>query len=165
MSNRDDLALMAHLMRRAGFGATRTELEEYVAKGYDAMVEELIDPPADQPAGSTAMLLRYQPGCLLPGGNAAPGQFNWMYHMITTKRPLEEKMVLFWHHVFATGNNKIDNCDQMLEQIAMFRKHGMGNYKDMLVEVSKNPDMIFWLDNNENNRNAVNENWGRELLE
>ena len=165
MSKRDDLALMAHLMRRAGFGATRTELEEYVAKGYTAMVEELIDPPVDQPAGNTAMLLRYQPACLLPGGNAAPGQFNWMYHMITTKRPLEEKMVLFWHHVFATGNNKIDNCDQMLEQIAMFRKFGMGNYKEMLIELSKNPAMIFWLDNNENHRDAVNENWGRELLE
>jgi uncharacterized protein (DUF1800 family) len=47
----------------------------------------------------------------------------------------------------------------------MFRKYGLGNYKDLLVEVSKNPAMIFWLDNNENHREAVNENWGRELLE
>ena len=165
MSHKDDLALMAHLMRRAGFGATREELEQYVAKGYDATVEELINPPDDQPAGSMALLLRYMPGCLLPGGVPQPGQYNWMYNMITTQRPLEEKMSLFWHHVFATGNSKVDNCDQMLEQLVMFRKYGMGNYRDMLMAVSQNPAMIFWLDNNENHRDAVNENWGRELLE
>ena len=165
MSHKDDLALMAHLMRRAGFGATREELERCVAQGYDATVEELIDPPDDMPAGSTALLLRYMPGCLLPGGTPTPGQYNWMYNMITTKRPLEEKMALFWHHIFATGNSKVDNCDQMLEQLVMFRKHGMGNYRDMLLALSQNPAMIFWLDNNENHRDAVNENWGRELLE
>ena len=116
------------------------------------------------PAGM-ALLLRYMPGCLLPGGVPQPGQYNWMYNMITTQRPLEEKMSLFWHHVFATGNSKVDNCDQMLEQLVMFRKYGMGNYRDMLVALSQNPAMIFWLDNNENHRDAVNENWGRELLE
>jgi len=165
MSHKDDLAQMAHLMRRAGFGATREELEQRVSKGYDATVEELIDPPDDMPAGNLALLLRYMPGCLLPGGVPQPGQYNWMYNMITTQRPLEEKMALFWHHIFATGNSKVDNCDQMLEQLVMFRKYGMGNYRDMLVAVSQNPAMIFWLDNNENHRDAVNENWGRELLE
>ena len=117
------------------------------------------------PAGEMALLLRYMPGCLLPGGVPLPGQYNWMYNMITTQRPLEEKMALFWHHVFATGNSKVDNCDQMLEQLVMFRRYGTGNYREMLVQLSKNPAMIFWLDNNENHRDAVNENWGRELLE
>jgi len=165
MANKEDLAQMAHLMRRAGFGATREELERYVAMGYDATVEELIDPPDDMPAGNMTMLLRYMPNCLLPGGVPQPGQYNWMYNMITTKRPLEEKVALFWHQVFATGNSKVDNCDQMLEQLVMFRKYGMGNYREMLVELSRNPAMLFWLDNNENHRDAVNENWGRELLE
>ena len=165
MANKEGLAQMAHLMRRAGFGATREELERYVAMGYEAAVEELIDPPQDMPAGNMALLLRYMPGCLLPGGVPQPGQYNWMFNMITTKRPLEEKVALFWHQVFATGNSKIDNCDQMLEQLVMFRKFGMGNYREMLVELSKNPAMLYWLDNNENHRDAVNENWGRELLE
>ena len=156
---------MAHLMRRAGFGANREELERLTEKGYEAVVEELIDPPEAMPAGKTALLLRYQPGCLLPGGTPNPGQFNWLFHMITTQRPLHEKVALFWHHVFATGNAKVDNCDQMLEQLVMFRKFGMGNYREMLLEISMNPAMIFWLDNNENHRDAVNENWGRELLE
>ena len=165
MSHKDDLALMAHLMRRAGFGATREELERYVALGYDATVDELIDPPDDMPAGNMAMLLRYMPGSLLPGGGILPGQYSWMFNMITTQRPLEEKMALFWHHVFATANSKLDNGDQMMVQLVMLRKNGMGNYRNMLMELSKNPAMIFWLDNNENHRYAVNENWGRELLE
>ena len=165
MANTKDLAMIAHLLRRAGFGATRDELERYAEQGYDATVEELINPPADKSAGKTALLVRYNPSCLLPGGVTVPGQYNWMYHMITTQRPLVEKTALFWHHVFATGNAKVDNCDQMLEQLVMFRKFGMGSYREMLVELSKNPAMLFWLDNNENHRDAVNENWGRELLE
>ena len=165
MSDRNDLALVAHLMRRAGFGADKEELERLAAQGYEATVEQLIDPPEAMPAGKTAVLLRYHPIALLPGATTNPGQFNWMYHMITTKRPLHEKMALFWHHVFATGNSKIDNCDQMMEQLVMFRKYGLGNYRDLLVELAKNPAMIFWLDNNENHRDSVNENWGRELLE
>ena len=111
------------------------------------------------------MLLRYQPAALLPGGQPPMGNVNWMFHLVNTKRPLEEKMVLFWHHVFATGNSKIDNYDQMLAQIEMFRENGMGNYRDLLVALAKNPAMIFWLDNQENHKRAVNENWGRELLE
>ena len=165
MSHKDDLALMAHLMRRTGFGATRGELEERVAQGYEATVEELLNPPAEVEGGQMALMLRYHPSFLLPGGTPFSGQANWMYQMVSTNRPLEEKIALFWHHVFATGNSKVDNCDQLLEQIAMLREHGLGNYKELLVEMSKNPAMIFWLDNNENHRDAVNENWGRELLE
>jgi hypothetical protein len=159
-----DLALMAHLMRRAGFGAPRAELEERAAKGYEATVEELLNPEGSPPADEH-LLLRYHPGALLPGGVPPMGNVNWTFHLINTQRPLEEKMTLFWHHVFATGNSKVDNYDQMLEQIAMFRRHGLGNYRDLLIRVAKNPAMIYWLDNNQNHKHAVNENWGRELLE
>ncbi|MEK7814931.1 MAG: DUF1800 domain-containing protein [Chloroflexota bacterium] len=168
MSHKEDLALMAHLMRRAGFGATREELEGYVAQGYEATVDQLLDPPeerAEDKAGPFAMMIRYHPSSLLPGGVPTLGQANWMYRMINTQRPLEEKVALFWHQVFATGNSKVDNCDQLLEQLDMFRQYGLGDYRQMLVELAKNPAMIFWLDNNENHREAVNENWGRELLE
>ena len=168
MSHKDDLAQMAHLMRRAGFGATRDELERRVAVGYEATVDELLNPPEEDPAGPAgtfAMLTRYHPNTLLPGGVPTLGQSSWMYHMINSPNPLVEKVSLFWHHVFATGNSKVDNCDQLLEQLDMFRKLGMGDYRTLLLELAKNPAMIFWLDNNENHRDAVNENWGRELLE
>ncbi len=164
MANQDDIALMAHLMRRAGFGASRDELEARVAKGYEATVEELLNPET-QPPVDPYELLRYQPSALLPGGQPPMGNVNYMYYLVTTKRPLEEKMGLFWHHVFATGNSKVDNYDQLLEQIELFRRNGMGNYRDLLLKIAKNPTMIFWLDNNQNHGTAVNENWGRELLE
>ena len=164
MAYQDDIALMAHLMRRAGFGAGRDELEARVAKGYEATVEELLHPET-QPAVDVYTLLRYQPASLLPGGQPPMGNVNFMYHLVNTKRPLEEKMALFWHHVFATGNSKVDNYDQLLEQIGLFRRGGMGNYRDLLVTIARNPTMIFWLDNNQNHGTAVNENWGRELLE
>ena len=164
MSGNTELTLMAHLIRRAGFGATRPELEDGMKLGYEATVEDLLR-PEDSPAADENILLRYHPGALLPGGMPPMAQITWMFHLLNTRRPLEEKMALFWHHVFATGNSKVDNYDQMLTQIAMFRRLGMGCYRDLLVELAKNPPMIYFLDNNENHKLAVNENWGRELLE
>ena len=160
-----NISLMAHLMRRAGFGASRDELEERVAKGYEATVEELLNPERfNIPEVDRDILTRYFPGLELPGA-PSNGASQVIYHMITSKRPLEEKMTLFWHQLFATGNSKIDNPPEMTRQIDMFRRCGMGNYRDLLVELAKDPAMIYWLDNNENHKDAPNENWGRELLE
>jgi hypothetical protein len=133
---------MAHLMRRAGFGAGRDELEARVAKGYEATVEELLHPET-QPAADPYTLLRYQPASLLPGGQPPMGNLNWMFYLVNTKRPLEEKTALFWHHVFATGNSKVDNYDQLLEQINIFRERGLGNHRDPLLEMAGNPTMIL----------------------
>ena len=163
MPGQDDLALMAHFMRRAGFGASREELETRVAQGYEATVEELLHPER-QPPVDEEVLYRYFPN--IEGPLAPPqAQANWVYRMINTQRPLEEKMALFWHQLFATGNSKIDNPPELLQQIAMFRRHGLGSFRTLLVELAKNPAMIYWLDNNGNHNGAINENWGRELLE
>ena len=159
-----DIALMAHLMRRAGFGASREELEARVAKGYEATVEELLHPEHQEPVDSYE-LLRYHPWAWKPGTVTSPGSVNWLYHMINTESPLQEKIILFWHQLFATGVSKVDHWDEIMDQIDMFREKGMGSYRELLVEVAKSPAMIYWLDNNENHAVAVNENWGRELLE
>jgi uncharacterized protein (DUF1800 family) len=126
-------------------------------------VEDLLH-PENQPEVDEDIMYRYFPHLEAP---AAPvqGQTHWVYRMITTQRPLEEKMVLFWHQLFATGNSKVDNPPELVQQIAMFRRHGLGSYRDLLVELAKSPAMIFWLDNNGNHRGAINENWGRELME
>ena len=160
-----EVALMAHLMRRAGFGAARDELEAYVAKGYEATVEELLHPENAPPAlEDEDIIRRYHIGendMLSPD----PCRTYWLYRMINTRRPLEEKIALFWHGVFATGNTKLNNARVILKQIYMFRHFGMGSFCTLLVEVSKNPAMIYWLDNKNNHKDAVNENYGRELLE
>ena len=164
MGDKEDLALVAHLMRRAGFGATRDELEPLVDQSYETLVEQLLNPES-QPETDKYTLYRYHPGTEITGGGHSPAQANWFFHLLTTQRPLEEKIAVFWHHVFATGNAKVDNSNHLINQIQLFRDHGMGNYRDLLVRLAKNPAMIFWLDNNENHKRAPNENWGRELLE
>ena len=158
-----DVELMGHLMRRAGFGAGYEELEARAGKGYEATVDELI--ATDSQEGIDDLLLyRYHPdqqAGLGMGGIAA----YWLYRMVNTGGPLHEKMSLFWHSVFATGYQKVTQGKGMMNQIAMFRKYGMGSFRDLLVELSKDPCMVLWLDNYENHAGAVNENYGRELLE
>ena len=163
MPGKEDIALMAHLMRRAGFGAGRDELEARAEQGYEATVEDLLNPDKHPPVDDD-VLFRYFPN--YEGGMApVQSQAHWLYRMVNTQRPLEEKMVLFWHQLFATGNSKIDNPPEMVRQIAMFRRHALDRFPDILVELAKNPAMIYWLDNNGNHKGAINENWGRELLE
>ena len=161
MSNREDIALMAHLMRRAGFGATRDELEALAEQGYEETVERLISPPDDLLRADQDILFRYIPSTETGGPNPIPGAAQWLYHMINTQRPLEEKMALFWHNIFATGNSKVDNDNHLSAQTHLFRNHGMGNYRELLIRVAQNPAMIFWLDNNENHKRTPNENWGQ----
>ena len=159
-----DIALMAHLMRRAGFGATREELEARAAKGYEATVEELLDTEEHGPPDQLEMM-RYHPWTWRPGTLPGMGAAEWLHDMINTRRPLEEKMALFWHQVFATGVSKVDHYEDVMDMIVTFREKGMGDYRELLLEMAKDPAMIYWLDNCENHSTAVNENWGRELLE
>jgi len=158
-----DLELMAHLYRRAGFGATRDQLEASLAKGYEATVEELLHPET-QPDLEEDLINRYYVD-VKESRQIDPAQSGWVYRMINTKRPLEEKMALFWHGLFATGFAKLNHAKEMIDQIAMLRRHGLGDFRTILVELSKNPAMILWLDNQENTTNVHNENYGRELLE
>ena len=158
-----DIALMAHLMRRAGFSATRDELEANVARGYEAVVEELLHPrdPQNMPDD---IIRRYHVDQYEARQLDAAAAY-WAYRMITTKCPLEEKIALFWHGLLATGYSKLNQAPTLLNQIDMFRRFGLGSFRDLLVELSKDPAMIIWLDNNDNHKDAINENYGRELLE
>jgi len=159
----NNTALMAHLLRRAGFGASRNELEEYMAMGYEGAVEALLNPsdPGNMPDD---LIRRYhveQSELRDLAGSAA----YWMYRMISTTCPMEEKIALFWHGLFATGYAKLNQARSLLNQVDMFRRSGLGSFENLLIELSKDPAMIVWLDNNENHGAAINENYGRELLE
>ncbi len=154
-----DLALMAHLFRRAGFGATREDLESYAARGYEEAVEDLVNPERC-PGLDEDIISRY-----VDGESQLTWSGTWIYRMVVTRQPLVEKMALFWHHVFATGFSKVEHSPSLINQIQMFRTLGLGDFRTLLIELSKNPAMIFWLDNNENKVGEPNENYGRELLE
>ena len=158
-----DIAVMAHLLRRAGFGANHKELEAYCAKGYEATVEELLN-PENAPDMEYDLLQRYMPEWR-DLGDKYPNESFWMYRLISTKRPLEEKIALFWHGVLCTGSNKLENPRQLFIQIEKFRRHGLDKLPTIFLQLASDPAMIFYLDNQMNHNNAINENWGRELLE
>ena len=155
----NDLALTAHLMRRAAFGATREELEELSARSYESLVDDLLNPERFPPVEDD-VLDRYY-GEITIHNN--PG--TWLYRMVNTRRPLEEKMVLFLHHVFATAYSKDSAPFSHLVQLDLFRRIALTDWRTILVEVSKDPLMISWLDNSENHKDEPNENYGREVLE
>ena len=158
-----DVQLIAHLMRRAGFGAPRDQLDHYAAKGYEATVEELLA-AKDEDRIPDELIRRFHPELSGMMGPYGAGE-NWIYRMATTSTPLREKMALFWHGIFATAYPKVIHGKALSDQTRMFRRYGMGSFRTLLVELSKNPAMIIWLDNQDNHKDAINENYGRELLE
>ena len=158
-----DLQLIAHLMRRAAFGASRSELETLGEAGYEAAVDGLLSAPDGSEMGDD-LIRRYhheQSGMM---GQLSPGSY-WLYKLASSGDSLREKMSLFWHGIFATGYPKITQGKVLSDQIRMFRRYGMGNFKTLLTELAKDPAMIVWLDNHDNHNGAINENFGRELLE
>ncbi|MFN4150348.1 MAG: DUF1800 family protein, partial [Candidatus Sericytochromatia bacterium] len=89
----------------------------------------------------------------------------WYQEMIKTDSPLTERMTMFWHNHFTSSIKKIRIPDLMLEQNKLFRKNSLGNFKELLKEIVKDPAMLMYLDTQSNKKNAPNENFARELLE
>jgi len=158
-----DIALMAHLLRRAGFGASRDEIEAKATQGYDTIVQELLH-PEDLDTVADDLLMRYNPSYHEPGAIEVNTQM-WVYKMINSPSQLQEKVALFWHMIFCAGHSKIDSGQEMGLMIQRFRDHGMGSFRDLLIQLSTNPGMMYYLDNTESHKANLNENYGRELLE
>ncbi len=162
MTDDKDIALMAHLMRRAGFGAQYDELEVRADKGYEATVEELLNPEEYSHGIDLDLAERY----FIEWSHFTRGLPEYFaYRMINSKSQLEEKMVLFWHGVLCTADSKTQSYSTSYVELEMFRRFGMGSFKDILIEISKDPAMVYFLDNCLSHKGAINENYGRELLE
>lgn len=205
-------ARAAHLLERAGFGATPDEIGRVAQLTPEQAVDWLVDyektdngalvafdesgiwdPGMDPfpPSRAEAVRLARERGEGLGEKVLQPGAQRrlqpvvdkffyslfangietdrlglwWANRMLTTKRPLEEKLTLFWHGHFATGENKVRDYRMMLQQNLMFRAKASGNFRDLLVALLKDPAMLVYLDNGENIKSHPNENFGRELLE
>lgn len=159
-------AQVTHLLRRAGFGAARDEILAAAKQGYQATVNLLVDyeqvpdtftPPPDS-------ILNAGIGMM---GLADLNQLTawWLNQMLTTSRPLQEKMTLFWHGHFATGIQKVRSTLYMYQQNQLFRQNALARFDDILGGVYKDPAMLIWLDGRQNTKFAPNENWGREVME
>ena len=159
-----DSSLVAHLLRRAGFGSDYYEIQQFKKRKYEDIVEDFLY-PENFPEVEDKLLSRHYPSLAANKDNPSVWNGRWFYRMINTKRPLQEKMALFWHHVLATGWTKSEHTPTMVNHIEMLRKNGLKNFRNILIELSKDPAMIYWLDNNENHYKSINENYGREILE
>ncbi len=121
-----DAALMAHLLRRAGFGATRDQVDAHLARGYAETVEELLSPAYGDP-DEQDLLERY----FIAAAEARSVQHadpQWSWRMATSPKHLEEKIALFWHGLLAVGGIKLDHGLEMLTQIDLFRRVGLGRF-------------------------------------
>ena len=142
-----------HLLRRAGFGPTRSEVEKWTAKGRDKTIAYLLKGPGSSP------------GFPIKNKNIDDLHADWLRRMVTTKRPLVEKMVLFWHDYFATAFEKVASVKFMMRQNKKLRSAGLGKFRALLRKVAKDPAMIHWLDAQTNVKKAPNQNFARELFE
>jgi uncharacterized protein (DUF1800 family) len=163
VADRETRERVALLLRRAGFGASRQELDRYAGLGVDGTLDELLHP--ERVEEDFDGLLASLSGHLIDLQNIEDVQTWWLYRMVRTRRPLVEKLALFWHGHFAVANTKVNNPLAMHNHLALLREHGLGSYRDLLLGVSRDPAMLIWLDGNTNRKNAPNENYGRELLE
>ncbi len=89
----------------------------------------------------------------------------WADRMVATTHPLEEKMTLFWHGHFATGEEKVRDYRKMEQQLALLHRQATGNFRELLIEVARGPAMLVYLDAAENVKGAPNENFAREVME
>lgn len=152
-----------HLLRRAGFGGSREEIDQAVADGFEATVARLVN--FDQVEDPVDGVLATMAGDVLDLTNLEDVQVEWLYRLLRTKRPLQEKMTLFWHGHFVSGHDKVQNAWIMREQNQLFRRHALGNFRALSLAVAKDPAMLVYLDGNTNRKASPNENYARELLE
>jgi uncharacterized protein (DUF1800 family) len=177
-----------HLLRRAGFGASAAELDAYAAAGYGAVVDRLVDfervpDDVDANIGRPGFVAVTSRGEFSPNTVIQDARQRWLFRMVHSQRPLQEKMALFWHNHFATAYSKIQGAlpgthptrvmaakpsedpARVTGQLELLRQHALGNFRDLLVAITKDPAMLVWLDGRNNVRSRPQENYARELME
>jgi uncharacterized protein (DUF1800 family) len=179
---------MEHLLRRAGFGASADELETYGAMSVGQAVDALIDyertpDDVDRNIGRPGFAGTTSNGPFSPNAIITDARQRWLFRMVHSARPLQEKMTLFWHNHFATGYTKINGALGAAEatrymaakasedpagvrgQIEMLRDNALGNFRDILLNIAKDPAMLVWLDGRTNTKSQPQENFAREVME
>jgi hypothetical protein len=178
-----------HVLRRVGFGASEAEREQFSRYTYPIAVSVLTnfnpdETNVDDKIGTSGHVIVNPSGRpFSPNVNLADARNRWLFRMVHSPAPLQEKMALIWHHHFATAHSKITgiigtaNATRLMAakpsedparqrgQIELFRQYALGNFRDLLTEVAKDPAMLYWLDGRLNGRRAPQENFGRELME
>ncbi len=158
-----DLRKVAHLHRRAGFGASWGELQRDLKAGPQESVNRLLKPRSETEEEKDALAALRQG--LLDSGDGERLKAWWLYRLLWDPDPLREKLTLFWHGHFATSNRKVQNIGFMLRQNELLRKHALEEFAPLLTALITDPAMLIWLDGAGSKKVKPNENFGREFLE
>ncbi len=153
---------MALLLRRTGFGGTPAEVDALTPLDLPTIVDQLLDfSPNDidtpPPSLGSATVADWQ--------QLVDLQKWWLDRMATAPRPLQEKLTLFWHGHFATGQDKVNSTVDMYAQNRLFRAEGLGSFESLVQKMSLQVAMLIYLDNDPNSKGSPNENFARELME
>src|SRR5207248_4102049 len=116
---------VGHLLRRAGFGPTEAELDQYSALGFAGAVDRLLNPEQVDDSAADQLLAPLTTDLGDPKKIEAAKVW-WVNKMLYTQRPLQEKLTLFWHNHFATANSKVNSSVLMQQQMQLFRDNGLG---------------------------------------
>ena len=154
----------AHLCRRAGFGAPRHELQEVLELGPVGAIDRFLQVDSGRDAEYNELFETVRRG-LIAFQHPPNMQAWWLFRMQREPFPLREKMTLFWHGHFATSFRKVENMRLMHQQNETLRREALGDFRDLVLAVSRDPAMILWLDNQQNHKGHPNENFARELME
>jgi hypothetical protein len=158
-----NLKWAGHLYRRAAFGAGLAELREAVRHGLPKTLDLL---QGGQPgAAAREQTLGALGEQVAKEDDATNLRGWWMYLILNGPHPLREKLTLFWHNHFATSIAKVQRTGLMFRQNQLLRRHALGKFRPFLLDVSRDPAMLIWLDSNSNIRGKANENYARELME
>ena len=153
---------VAHLLRRAGFGGTPTQIAQLAALDLPALVDKVLDTSAAPPDTPPAFLTDTG----LENWQKLESLVNWWYdRMATTTAPIVEKMTFFWHGHFVTAIDKVDQPDYIYQQNAFYRANAFSDFATLVHGMALQPAMIYYLDNDPNTKGAPNQNFARELME
>jgi uncharacterized protein (DUF1800 family) len=154
----------SHLWRRAGFGATTQQIHETVERGIEATLDDVLDLEKED-ADMEEELSKLSGDVFDLNNNGEDVRCWWLYRMIHSRRPLREKLTLFWHGHFATSLAKVERPAHMLDQNRTLRRLADAPFRQILDAISRDPAMLVYLDGNSNRKGKPNENYARELFE
>ncbi|WP_265131377.1 DUF1800 domain-containing protein [Chryseobacterium oranimense] len=172
----DSLLYNKHLLLRAGFGIGIDQIEDLNNKNVKLLISDLFTQKNFTEIGydtPDADVSDYTMDSRTPAEKKKEMQqmirqqnnelnLNFLEKMVNGKDQMREKMAFFWHGHFATRINNSKFNKQLLNTI---RKNALGNFKDLLFEVSQSPAMLNFLNNQQNKKGHPNENFAREVME
>lgn len=178
-----DSDTIRHLLKRTLFGATKKDIDFFQQLGFTESINRLLQnnnlsaPPLKDynptaslaPDNSITIGQTWVNDTSLDGTLASLRRSSfkkwWVGRMINQERTIIEKMTLFWHNHFATETNDVSIAQYVFKHHDLLRRSALGNFKQLVKQVSIDPAMLIYLNGQNNNKTAPDENYGRELQE